>query len=80
MDDFTTHVGMSNLASKLGKIGPKFGKKGKCTETDLKKSHICQIWGQCGPIWMANLTSLHTRLLARHGGVNCQPSASSADN
>ena len=24
----------------------------KCTETDLKKSQICPIWGQSDPIWM----------------------------
>ena len=30
----------------------------KCTENDLKKSHICPIWGQSDPIWMANLTSV----------------------
>ena len=29
----------------------------KCTETDLKKSLICPIWGQSEPIWMSNLTS-----------------------
>ena len=30
----------------------------KCTETDLKKSQICPIWGQSDVIWMPNLTSL----------------------
>ena len=30
----------------------------KCTETDLKKSQICPIWGQSDPIWMPNLPSL----------------------
>ena len=30
----------------------------KCTESDLKKSHICPIWGQSDPIWMANLKSV----------------------
>ena len=29
-----------------------------CTETDLKKSQICPIWGQSDPIRMANLPSL----------------------
>ena len=29
-----------------------------CTETDLKKSQICPIWGKFDPIRMANLTSL----------------------
>ena len=33
-----------------------------CTETDLKKSHICPIWGQSDPIWMPNLTSLFLAL------------------
>ena len=42
---------MSNLASTLGQIGPKWDKSGtftepKCTQTDLKKSQICSIWGQ----------------------------------
>ena len=37
---------MANLASELGE---------KCTESDLKKSQICPIWGQSDPIWMANL-------------------------
>ena len=27
----------------------------KCIETDLKKSQICPILGQSGPIWMPNL-------------------------
>ena len=27
----------------------------KCTETDLKKSQICPIWGKSDPIWMSNL-------------------------
>ena len=31
----------------------------KCTETDLKKSQICFIWGQSDPIRMPNYTSLH---------------------
>ena len=31
----------------------------KCTETDLKKSQICPIWGQSDPIWTPNLTTLH---------------------
>ena len=30
----------------------------KCTETDLKKSQICPIWGQSDPIWIPNLTPL----------------------
>ena len=30
----------------------------KCTDTDLKKSQICPIWGQGDPIWMPNLPSL----------------------
>ena len=30
----------------------------KCTENDLKKSHICPIWGQSDPVWMPNLTPL----------------------
>ena len=30
----------------------------KFTETDLKKSHICPIWGQSDPLWMQNWTSL----------------------
>ena len=30
----------------------------KSTETDLRMSHICTIWGQSDPIWMQNLTSL----------------------
>ena len=30
----------------------------KCTETDLKKSQICPIWGQSDPFWMTNLTSI----------------------
>ena len=30
----------------------------KCTETDLKKSQICPIWGQSDPIWMQNWRSL----------------------
>ena len=29
-----------------------------CLRTDLKKSHICPIWGQSDPIWVTNLTSL----------------------
>ena len=33
----------------------------KCTETDLKKTQICPIWGQSDPIWMANLSSLVCR-------------------
>ena len=32
--------------------------KPKCTETDLKKSQICPIWGQSDPIRMPHLTSL----------------------
>ena len=27
----------------------------KCTETDLKKSQICPIWGQSDPICMSNV-------------------------
>ena len=55
-------LGMSNLASKLVHIGPKWNKsvtlikESKCTETDLKKSQICPIWGQSDPIWMPHLT------------------------
>ena len=30
----------------------------KCTETDLKKSQNCPIWGQSDSIWMTNLPSL----------------------
>ena len=30
------------------------------TQTDLKKSQICPIWGQSDPIWMPNLTSMLT--------------------
>ena len=33
----------------------------KCTETDLKKSQICPIWGQSETIWMQNLPSLARR-------------------
>ena len=57
-------TGMENLASKLNKIGPQMGqiwdflRSVECTETDLKKSHICPILGQFDPIWMSNLTSL----------------------
>ena len=47
--------GVSNLASKLSQIGPKWDKnmglaEPKCTETDLKKSHICPIRDQSHPI------------------------------
>ena len=64
---------MSNLLSKFGQIGPKWDKSGtyymisfstfwlgepKCTETDLKKSQICPIWGQSDQIWKSNLTYL----------------------
>ena len=44
-----TGQGMANLASELGE---------KCTESDLKKSQICPIWGQSDSIWMPNLTWL----------------------
>ena len=46
--------GFSNLASKLDQINPKWDKSGTqksfstfwlATETDLKKSQICHIWG-----------------------------------
>ena len=47
--------GTSNLASKLGQIGPK---EPKCTETDLKKSQIYPIRGQSDPFLMPNLKSL----------------------
>ena len=30
----------------------------KCTETGLKDSQICPIWGQSDPIWMPYLTPL----------------------
>ena len=64
---------MSNLASILGQIGPKWDiylevfkisvstfwlGEPKCTETDLKKSQICPILDQSDPIWMPNVTSL----------------------
>ena len=39
----------------------------KCTETDLKKSQICPIWGQSDTIWMPNLTSLVTPRDSRFG-------------
>ena len=47
---------MSNSASKFGQIVLKCAPKR--TETDLKKSQICPIWGQSDPIWMPNLRSL----------------------
>ena len=42
----------------------------KCTETDLKKSHICRVWGQSDPIsglyrhpWMvSNLDTIANRV------------------
>ena len=34
----------------------------KSTQTDLKKSQICPIWGQCDPICMPNLISLLKRV------------------
>ena len=59
---------------EIGQIGTTWDKSGtfqyrisfstfwltepKCTETDLKKSQICPIWGHSDPIWKANLTSL----------------------
>ena len=65
---------MSNLPSKLGQIDTKCDKSGtfkdhavyvhfhlgeqKCSETDIKKSQVCPIWGQSDTIWMLNLTSL----------------------
>ena len=68
---------MSNFAYKLGHIGPKWDiYEPKCTETDLKKSHICPILGQDDPIWMPNLTAridtvfsgLVSPLFIRHHG------------
>ena len=35
----------------------------KRTETDLKKSQICPIWGQSDPIWMPNLTFLPVKAM-----------------
>ena len=65
---------MSNLASKLVQVSPKWNKSGtfkdqfqyildrlaepKYSETDLKKSQISPIWGQSDPIWVPNSTSL----------------------
>ena len=50
---------LTRFGSKVAQIGPKWVKSGTfCTETDLKKSQICPIWGQSDPIWMPNLTSL----------------------
>ena len=61
-----TETGVTNLASKLGQIDPKWVKISlstfwraapKYTETDFKTSQICPIWGQSDSIRMANLTS-----------------------
>ena len=55
--------GMSNFASKWVRLAPNKKNTGifkisfstfwlgdpKCTETDLKKSQICPIWGQSDP-------------------------------
>ena len=45
--------GVSNLASKLGQMGPKLNESGTFPdqfhtfcETDLKKSQICPIWAK----------------------------------
>ena len=56
--------------AKLAKIGHKLDtlrtfsdqfqyilvRRAKFTETGIKKSQICPIWGQSDPIWMHNLT------------------------
>ena len=50
---------MSNLASKLGQIGPKWDKASQSLiKMILKSPRFVTFGGQCDPIWMPNLTSL----------------------
>ena len=58
---------VTRFSPKVGQIGPKWDKSRKfsdqiqyilarcdapkCTESDLKISRICPIWGQSDPLW-----------------------------
>ena len=56
--DFLISVSVHLNVLKLILKSPRFVAEPKCNETDLKKSHICPIWGQSDPTSIANLPSL----------------------